>query len=227
MANEPSIRTTFIPLVLRLTLAAIFIYHGLTKVTGPQNDWGVSWATHMFQKQATVPAAPMAVLDRGLKRLQDEEASLKAEGEQLAGAEKEENAKKLEENAAKQTEFRMAEERIKAAFSAATPLPTALSDQWVQLAVAWGELLCGIAMLLGLFTRVAALGLIVIMVGAIYMVTGAHGFSNLAGGGYEYNLAILAMCVVLIIKGAGPLSLDGLLHSRRKPAQQQQRPVTV
>jgi uncharacterized membrane protein YphA (DoxX/SURF4 family) len=160
--------------------------------------------------------------------LQNEEASLKAESDNLAGTEKEENAKKLEANAAKQTEFRMAEEHIKAAFSAATPLPTALSDQWVQIAVAWGELLCGIAMLLGLYTRIAALGLIVIMVGAIYMVTGAHGFSNPAGGGgYEYNLAILAICVVLIIKGSGPLSVDGLLHSRRKSAQQQQQPVTV
>jgi uncharacterized membrane protein YphA (DoxX/SURF4 family) len=227
MLNDPNVRNTFIPLLLRLTLAAIFIYHGVTKISGPQNDWGVSWATSMWQKQATVPQAPMAELDKGLKRLQNEEASLKAEGEQLAGTDKEENAKKLEENAAKQTEFRMAQERIKTAFSAATPLPAALSDQWVQLAVAWGELLCGLAMLLGLFTRVAALGLIVIMAGAIYTVTGAQGFSSAAGGGYEYNLAILAMCVVLIIKGSGPLSADGLMRSRRKTAQQQHHPVAV
>jgi uncharacterized membrane protein YphA (DoxX/SURF4 family) len=66
------------------------------------------------------------------------------------------------------------------------------------------------------------------MAGAIYIVTGAQGFSNPLGGGYEYNLAILAICAVLIIKGSGPLSLDGLLESRRKSAKvQQQQPVTV
>jgi uncharacterized membrane protein YphA (DoxX/SURF4 family) len=227
MLHDPNVRNTFIPLILRLTLAAIFIYHGVGKISGPQNDFGVAWATHMWQKQATVPAAPMAELGKGLKRLQEEEANLKKQGEALAGTEKEENVKKLEENAAKQTDFRMTEERIKAAYSAATPLPAALSDQWVQLAVAWGELLCGIAMLLGLFTRVAALGLVVIMVGAIYMVTGAQGFSNPAGGGYEYNLAILAICVVLLIKGSGALSVDGWLASRRRSAQQQRQPVAV
>jgi uncharacterized membrane protein YphA (DoxX/SURF4 family) len=227
MLNDRSIRSTFIPLLLRLTLAAIFIYHGISKVATPENDWGVSWATNMWQKQGKVPQAPMAELDKGLKRFQDEEATLKKEAENLSGTEKEENDRKQKENTARQTEFRVAQDKIKAAFSASTSLPEALSYQGVQLAVAWGELLCGIAMLLGLLTRVAAVGLIVIMIGAIYTVTGAQGFSG-AGGGYEYNLAILAMCVVLIIKGSGPLSLDGWLASRRQPAHEyQQQPVAV
>jgi uncharacterized membrane protein YphA (DoxX/SURF4 family) len=229
MLNDPNFRTTFVPLLLRLTLAAIFLYHGVSKVAGPQNDWGVAWASNMWQQQGAVPPAPRAQLDRELQKLQAEEASLKMAGESLAGTEKEENARKLEENASKQYEFRAAEDRIARAYAAATPsLPDALADQWVQLAVAWGELLCGAAMLVGLFTRVAAVGLVVIMAGAIYTVTGAHGFSNPAGGGgYEYNLAILAMCAVLVIKGAGPLSLDRWLASRRKVAAQHQQPVAV
>jgi len=226
MSNEPNMRTTFIPLLLRLTLAAIFIYHGVSKVASPQNDWGVSWATNMWQNQGAVPKAPMAELDKGLKRLQDEETALKKDGEKLTGTDKEENARRVEENAARQNEFRMAQEKIKTAFSASSTLPEALSYQGVQLAVAWGELLCGVAMLLGLLTRLAALGLIVIMIGAIYTVTGAQGFSG-AAGGYEYNLAILAMCVVLIIKGAGTLSLDSWLASRRTAVHHHQQPVTV
>ncbi len=225
MLNDPNLRTTFIPLLLRLTLAAIFIYHGVTKITGPRNDWGTAWANIMWEQEATVPQAAVAELDKGMKRLQDEEASLKKAGESLQGTEKEDNDKKLEQNAAKQFEFQIAEARIKAAYAAATPLPEALSHPGVQLAVAWGELACGLAMLFGLLTRLAALGLVVIMAGAIYIVTGAQGFSNAAGGGYEYNLAILAMCVVLLIKGSGPVSVDGWLESlRRKAAKQQQQP---
>src|SRR4051812_2988103 len=45
------------------------------------------------------------------------------------------------------------------------PPPAAL-----QLAVAWGELIGGIALIVGFLTRVAALGIIVIMVGAIAKV---------------------------------------------------------
>jgi uncharacterized membrane protein YphA (DoxX/SURF4 family) len=168
-------------------------------------------------------------MDKELKALQAAETSLQKAGEGLAGTEKEANDKKLAENAANQYEVRVAENRMARAFAAASPpLPGALADQWVQLAVAWGELLCGAAMLVGLFTRLAAVGLVVIMAGAIYTVTWAHGFSNPAGGGgYEYNLAILAMCVVLVIKGAGPLSLDGWLASRRKAPKQYEQPVAV
>src|ERR1051325_7846671 len=50
-------------------------------------------------------------------------------------------------------------------------LPIAL-----QLAVAWGELLGGVALALGLVTRIAALGIIAIMVGAIVSVHGKAGF---------------------------------------------------
>ena len=39
-----------------------------------------------------------------------------------------------------------------------------------QMAVAWGELLCGLGMLLGFLTRLAAVGIIIIMLGAIYTV---------------------------------------------------------
>src|SRR2546421_10491703 len=46
----------------------------------------------------------------------------------------------------------------------------------VQLAVAWGELIGGIALGLGLLTRLAALGVAGIMIGTIYWLTGAQGF---------------------------------------------------
>jgi len=102
-------------------------------------------------------------------------------------------------------------------------LPTA-----VQALVAWGELLCGFALVLGLLTRVASLALMVVMIGAIYMVTWRLDFTSLATQnpaglmepkvGYEYNYAILAMCASLTVLGAGVLSLDHLLWNRKRQA---------
>jgi putative oxidoreductase len=84
-----------------------------------------------------------------------------------------------------------------------------------QLGVAWGELLGGAALALGFLTRLAALGIIVIMAGAIHMYHGVKGFS-LADGGYEYNFAIIAMCLALILSGGGTFSMDRLLWRRHK-----------
>src|SRR2546421_8568705 len=47
-----------------------------------------------------------------------------------------------------------------------------------QLVVAWGETVCGIAMLVGLASRLAAVGIVVIMVGAIVLQTGDFDFIN-------------------------------------------------
>ncbi len=86
---------------------------------------------------------------------------------------------------------------------------------FLQFLVAWGELLGGIAMALGLLTRIAAGGLSIIMLGAIATVTGQHGFS-LQDGGFEYNFAILVMCAALILIGPGNLALDRFVRLRRK-----------
>jgi putative oxidoreductase len=94
--------------------------------------------------------------------------------------------------------------------SSGTPLPSA-QPAVVQLAVAWGQLLGGVAMALGFLTRLAALGLIAIMAGAIATVHWPHGF-DIQHGGFEYNFAIIVMCLCLVLGGAGPLSVDQLLR---------------
>jgi putative oxidoreductase len=92
----------------------------------------------------------------------------------------------------------------------------------LQAVVAWSELACGIALGIGLLTRLAALGMIAIMIGAISAVTyrldfTSINFSNVSGGviehhvGYEYNCAIIAIALSLVILGAGAVSLDRLL----------------
>jgi putative oxidoreductase len=90
------------------------------------------------------------------------------------------------------------------------PMPEALGYLWLQLAVAWGEFLGGIFLLLGLFTRVAAVGMIVIQAGAIAMVTHALGFFA-QGGGWEYNFLLIAACLAQFVVGGGAWSLDYLV----------------
>src|SRR5829696_3233463 len=54
----------------------------------------------------------------------------------------------------------------------------------LQALVAWGEVIGGVALALGLLTRAAAVGIIIIMAGAIVTVHGKHGFS-MQNQGYE------------------------------------------
>src|SRR5262245_18507192 len=66
----------------------------------------------------------------------------------------------------------------------------------VQAPVAWGEFIGGIALGIGFLVRVAALGLIAIMAGAIVKVHWVNGFrlfdpANPGTLGYEYNFVLI------------------------------------
>jgi putative oxidoreductase len=72
------------------------------------------------------------------------------------------------------------------------------------------EFFGGIAIVLGLLTRVAALGLAVNMVVAMLAVHLKAGFFN--PGGVEFPLALFGMAVALLTTGAGAFSVDALLN---------------
>ncbi len=89
------------------------------------------------------------------------------------------------------------------------PAPFAL------LAIA-AEFFGGIGLILGLLTRIAAFGISVNMLVAIFMVHLPNGlFMNWTGQqkgeGYEYHLLVLAITAVLMIRGAGAFSVDRAL----------------
>lgn len=80
-------------------------------------------------------------------------------------------------------------------------------------AAAGVEFFGGVALILGLLTRVAALGIAIVMAVAVAKV---HWPSGLTGeGGYEYPLTLLCVAVSLILTGAGPLSLDRLTIEKK------------
>jgi uncharacterized membrane protein YphA (DoxX/SURF4 family) len=71
----------------------------------------------------------------------------------------------------------------------------------------------GIALAVGLFGRLAAAGLVGDMVIAMITVTLKNGIvSNAAGSGYELNVALAALALVVAILGTGRLSLDHLVR---------------
>lgn len=80
-------------------------------------------------------------------------------------------------------------------------------------AVAFLEFFGGIALLLGLFTRIAGLGLAGVMLGAIFFVHLAGGF--FAPAGVEFVLTLFAAAATFAITGPGGFSLDALLARRK------------
>ena len=82
------------------------------------------------------------------------------------------------------------------------------------LAAAWSETAGGAALALGAGTPLAAAGLIGSMSTAIRKVHAANGVWNV-GGGYEYNLVLIAAAAALTADGPGRLSLDALVGRSR------------
>ena len=68
----------------------------------------------------------------------------------------------------------------------------------------------GLAILTGILIRVGAACVIVVMLGAIFLVHLAHGF-DINKGGFEYALTQLLIALALLLAGAGRYSLTGIL----------------
>ena len=71
----------------------------------------------------------------------------------------------------------------------------------LQLPMALAELIGGICLVVGVLTRIAASIFAVILLGAIFHIRWENGFF-VSEGGWEWDLVML--CVVLVIIAAGP-----------------------
>ena len=78
--------------------------------------------------------------------------------------------------------------------------------------VALVEFFGGLALIVGLLTRLAAFGLACDMLGAILMVHLANGF--FLPKGYEFVLTLFASAVALMLAGPGSFSADDVLFRR-------------
>jgi putative oxidoreductase len=78
------------------------------------------------------------------------------------------------------------------------------------------EFLGPLGLAVGLLTRVAAFGIVCVMLVAIIMVHGRYGFfmnwfGTQPGEGIEYHLLVLGIAIALIVMGAGAGSIDAAL----------------
>jgi putative oxidoreductase len=88
-----------------------------------------------------------------------------------------------------------------------------------------GEFFGGVALIVGLFSRLAAFGIALSMVGAVATVHFRHGlflnwFGDKEGHGYEYHLLAIALALVVIVKGAGAYSADRLIYEHGATLQE-------
>lgn len=79
---------------------------------------------------------------------------------------------------------------------------------------AFVELIGGIALILGLFSRIAGLLLAVVMGGAIIFVHAPAGFF-VSDGGFEFVMVLGAAALALAFTGPGRFAIAGVLTSRR------------
>ena len=78
------------------------------------------------------------------------------------------------------------------------------------------EFFGGLGLIVGLLTRIAALGIGVEMIGAIFLVHLPNGFfmnwtGTQKGEGFEYHLLAIAVAAALLLRGAGAFSVDRTL----------------
>jgi putative oxidoreductase len=84
--------------------------------------------------------------------------------------------------------------------------PIGIGETPSLLLVVFAELVCGILVALGLFTRLALIPLIITMVVAVFIVHADDPFSK-----QEFGLLFLVPYVALLLKGPGAWSLDAKL----------------
>jgi uncharacterized membrane protein YphA (DoxX/SURF4 family) len=99
------------------------------------------------------------------------------------------------------------------------------SLEWLQPVVAWTEIVCGGAIVLGFLTRLSALGLACVMLGAVYVAWQGRGFGGEEIGatvkfgylrsGAEFPFALLAQSLATILLGGGAFSVDYCIRRAR------------
>jgi putative oxidoreductase len=94
---------------------------------------------------------------------------------------------------------------------ASQQMPAAMLRTLRLLSIA--EPLGAVAVLLGLFTQIAALGLVLVMLGALELLIGKMNrpFTTPTGAGWEFEFLLLLVALSLVMTGGGRYALDRVI----------------
>ena len=89
----------------------------------------------------------------------------------------------------------------------------------VATLVVIAEFFGGLGLVTGTLSRLSAAGIAAVMAGAVYFSHLGNGFfmnwsGQQAGEGFEFHLLVMAMALVLAVRGAGWASIDGAIARR-------------
>ena len=79
----------------------------------------------------------------------------------------------------------------------------------MQFPIALAEFVPGVLLIIGGLTRISAVVLSIVMLGAIFVVKGAENFTG--QGGTELDILLLAVSLVIIVIGPGRISVSYIL----------------
>ena len=87
---------------------------------------------------------------------------------------------------------------------------------FVAILLIIGESFGALGLILGFLSRLAALGITIIMIGAVVTVQLQNGFfmnwtGTKAGEGFEFHLLAIGLALIVLIKGGGIWSVDGAI----------------
>ena len=85
----------------------------------------------------------------------------------------------------------------------------------MQIPIALAELVPGILLIVGVLTRISSSVLSMVMLGAIFHVKGAESLTG--DGGVEFDLILLAACLVIIVAGPGRVSIAHVVKKIPRP----------
>lgn len=80
----------------------------------------------------------------------------------------------------------------------------------LQIPIALAETIGGIALIVGVLTRITGAIFSIILVDAIFHIRWENGFF-IAKGGWDYDLALLAMALFIMVVGSGNFSISSRL----------------
>jgi putative oxidoreductase len=87
----------------------------------------------------------------------------------------------------------------------------------VAYLVSFGELAAGLGLIFGFLTRIAAAGMFIEMLGAVFLVHWRAGFFS-QNKGFEFPLTLCLVSLAIMLEGGGAFSLDAKLKRNRTRA---------